>query len=543
LTLTGLTGITKPAKECSVMTQIHPETRPDTSGDGNQPPQQADTQSVPQQADTQSVPQQSHEPWAAPGADQPSSPFEGEPTTPVWFGQTPEIPRDHAALGRPGVAGDPTPPAAGAHPAYPPIAQPPAGPPPSFPTGDGAEHAQPGKRRRLTELTSVAVLAALLASGGTYAAVQLDDGSQPSSTASTSALGRGADTGPVVQADATNPNWTATAAAVAPSVVAITVKAAQGVAQGSGVIIDAKGHILTNNHVVSGAGSGASLTVTLNDGRTYKATVAGTDPSTDQAVITLSGAPSDLKPISLGNSDDIKVGDPVMAIGNPLGLAGTVTTGIVSALNRPVTTQAEDNSQQQDQNPFGQGLPGQDQQQPQTGSDGTDVVTNAIQTSAAINPGNSGGALVNASGQLVGINSAIASLGSGSSGQSGSIGIGFAIPANEAKSIASQLISSGKAEHAFLGVSLADGSASDGTSQRAGAQIAAISANTPAADAGLQKGDVVVAVDSERVDSALSLVASIRERAVGDKVTLTVLRDGKKVDLTATLVAKSAATS
>jgi putative serine protease PepD len=232
-----------------------------------------------------------------------------------------------------------------------------------------------------------------------------------------------------------------------------------------------------------------------------------------------------------------------MAIGNPLGLAGTVTTGIVSALNRPVTTQAEDNSQQQDQNPFGQGLPGQDQQQPQTGSDGTDVVTNAIQTSAAINPGNSGGALVNASGQLVGINSAIASLGSGSSGQSGSIGIGFAIPANEAKSIASQLISSGKAEHAFLGVSLADGSASDGTSQRAGAQIAAISANTPAADAGLQKGDVVVAVDSERVDSALSLVASIRERAVGDKVTLTVLRDGKKVDLTATLVAKSAATS
>jgi putative serine protease PepD len=205
-----------------------------------------------------------------------------------------------------------------------------------------------------------------------------------------------------------------------------------------------------------------------------------------------------------------------------------------------VTTAAEDNSQPQD--PFGQGLPGQDQQ-PQTGSDSTDVVTNAIQTSAAINPGNSGGALVNASGQLIGINSAIASLGSSGSGQSGSIGIGFAIPANEAKSIASQLISSGKAEHAFLGVSLGDGAASDGTSQRAGAQITAISANTPAADAGLQKGDVVIAVDSDRVDSALSLVASIRERAVGDKVSLTVLRNGKQLTLTATLVAKTGATS
>jgi putative serine protease PepD len=519
------------------MTQIQPDTRPDTTGDGGQPPQQS-----------------SQEPWAAPTAQQPqdpaapapapvtapiapeqpaAQPTQGEPTTPVWFGQTQEIPRDHAALGLP---------AAGAHPAYPPLTPPPAGPPPSVPLRDGAEPAQPANRRRWTELTAVAVLAALLASGGSYAAAQLGDSPQSSSTASTSPLGRGADTGPVVQADATNPNWTATAAAVAPSVVAIMVKSGQGEAQGSGVIIDAKGHILTNNHVVSGAGTDAAITVTLNDGRTYKATVAGTDPSTDLAVITLSGAPSDLKAIAIGDSDVIKVGDPVMAIGNPLGLAGTVTTGIVSALNRPVTTAAEGGNQSQDQNPFGQGIPGQGQQ-PSTGSDSSVVVTNAIQTSAAINPGNSGGALVNASGQLIGINSAIASLGSSSSGQSGSIGIGFAIPANEAKSIASQLISSGKAEHAFLGVSLGDSSASDGTSQRAGAQITAISANTPAANAGLQKGDVVVAVDGERVDSALSLVANIRERAVGDKVTLSVLRDGKQIDLTATLVAKAAATN
>ena len=530
------------------MTQIHPDTRPAT-GDGGQPPQppataQADEVWAAPGAPAAASAQRPNEP-ATPAADptqeQPAvQPTHGEPTAPVWFGQTQaistqdgQIPRDHAALGVP---------AAGNHPAYPPLSQPPAGPPPSVPTRDGAEPAQPAQRRRWTELTAVAALAALLASGGTYAAAQLGDGPQSSSTANTSTLGRGADTGPVVQADATNPNWTATAAAVAPSVVSITVKSGQGEAQGSGVIIDAKGHILTNNHVVSGTGSSANITVTLNDGRTYKATVAGTDPSTDLAVITLSGAPSDLKPVAVGNSDNIKVGDPVMAIGNPLGLAGTVTTGIVSALNRPVTTAAQDNSQPQNQNPFGQGTPGQNQQ-PQTGSDGGAVVTNAIQTSAAINPGNSGGALVNASGQLIGINSAIASLGSSGSGQSGSIGIGFAIPANEAKSIASQLISSGKAEHAFLGVSLGDGTASDGTSQRAGAQITAISANTPAADAGLQKGDVVVAVDSQRVDSALSLVASIRERAVGDKVTLTVLRNGKQVNLTATLVAKAAATS
>jgi putative serine protease PepD len=520
------------------MTQIHPDTRPDTSGDGGQPPvtpvpAAIQQQPLAQQGDAEAP----REPWAAPQQDpftapshQQAAPVQGDETGPVWFGQTRELPRDHAALGLP---------AAGASPAYPPPTTPPAGPPPSFPTRDGAEPAQPGKRRRLTELTAVAALAALLASGGTYAAVQLGDNPQASSPASASSLGRGTDTGPVVQADASSPNWTATAAAVAPSVVSITVKSGQGSAQGSGVIIDAKGHVLTNNHVVSGAGTGTAITVTLNDGRTYKATVAGTDPSTDLAVITLSGAPSDLKAIAIGNSDSLKVGDPVMAIGNPLGLAGTVTTGIVSALNRPVTTAAEDNSQPQD--PFGQLLPGQGQ--PSTGSDSSEVVTNAIQTSAAINPGNSGGALVNASGQLVGINSAIASLGSSSSGQSGSIGIGFAIPANEAKSIAAQLIASGKAEHAFLGVSLGDGTASDGTSQRAGAEITQISANTPAADAGLQKGDVVVAVDGERVDSALSLVANIRERSVGDKVTLSVLRDGKKIDLTATLVAKAATTN
>jgi len=470
---------------------------------------------------------QADDPFARPAATPAGSSTSAEHTAPVWYGHTTEIPADRTAFGLP--AGQP------AHPTAP---QSPAGPPPPGALRDGAEPAQPARRRRLTELTAVAALAALLASGGTVAATQLVDDSQPSSSASTSTLGRGTDNGPVVQADATNPNWTATAAAVAPSVVAITVASGQGEGQGSGVIIDSEGHVITNNHVVSGAGSGATITVTLNDGRSYKATVAGTDASTDLAVITISGAPDDLKPVAMGDSEALKVGDPVMAVGNPLGLAGTVTTGIVSALNRPVTTQAEDDSSSQDQNPFGQGSPF-GQQEGQQGSDSTDVVTNAIQTSAAINPGNSGGALVDASGKLVGINSSIASLGS-SGGQSGSIGIGFAIPVNEAKTIAAQLIDKGSAQHAFLGVTSRDGTASDGSSQRAGAQIAEVSSGTPAAAAGLKTGDVVIKVDGDGVSSSESLVASIRERSVGDKVSLTILRDGKQQTLTATLAAKPA---
>ncbi len=242
----------------------------------------------------------------------------------------------------------------------------------------------------------------MLASGGTYAATQLGSEATQSSSAVGAApsLGRGTDTAPVAQADPNNPNWTATSAAVSPSVVAISVTSDAGGGQGSGVVIDREGHILTNNHVVTGAGSSPKIEVTLNDGRTYAATIAGTDASTDLAVITLSDPPKDLAPIALGDSDALKVGDPVMAVGNPLGLAGTVTTGIVSALDRPVSTGTDEG--------------GSDQQAPP-------VVTNAIQTSAAINPGNSGGALVNAGGQLVGINSSIATLGSSGGSQSGSI--------------------------------------------------------------------------------------------------------------------------
>jgi putative serine protease PepD len=384
-------------------------------------------------------------------------------------------------------------------------------------TQPGARPSQPAKPRRLAELAVIAVVAAVLASGGTYALTRTDVASSPDTQSAASAP---TSPSPVVQADPSAPNWSATAGVVSPSVVAISVAGSAGSGQGSGVIYDTKGHILTNNHVVTGGGSGSQLSVTLNDKRNYDATVVGTDPSTDLAVIKLTNPPSDLKAIALGDANLIKVGDPVMAVGNPLGLAGTVTTGIVSALNRPVTTS--------------------DQSEALTSA--SPVVTNAIQTSAAINPGNSGGALVNAGGQLVGINSAIASLDSsgGSSSQSGNIGIGFAIPVNEARSIASQLITSGTATHPYLGVNAKDGVVADGSAKRAAAVLSTVVSGTPAGKAGLQAGDAIIAVDGNSIDGSLALVAQIHELIVGDPVTLTVVRNGQRRDVNLTLVARSA---
>src|SRR5450759_1951871 len=379
-------------------------------------------------------------------------------------------------------------------------------------TQPGATSLQSGKPRRLAEIGAIAVVAAVLASAGTYAATRTDVASSPVAQISAGPTTSSAQVG----GSATTPNWSVTAATVSPSVVAITVTSGQGGGQGSGVIFDTKGHILTNNHVVAAGGSGSTLSVTLNDKRTYDATVVGTDPSTDLAVIKLTNAPTDLKAITLGDANAIKVGDQVMAVGNPLGLAGTVTTGIVSALNRPVTTSDAQQHQQQ-------GDPTQ-QQQPTADP----VVTNAIQTSAAINPGNSGGALVNAGGQLIGINSAIASLGSsGSSSQSGNIGIGFAIPVNEARSIADQLISTGKATHPYLGVASKDGVVADGSAKRAAAVLTNVVSGTPADKAGLQANDAIIAVDGNPSDGSLSLVAQVRQRPAGDKVTIKVLRNGQ----------------
>jgi putative serine protease PepD len=281
------------------------------------------------------------------------------------------------------------------------------------------------------------------------------------------------------------------------------------------VILDDQGRVLTNNHVATAGGQGGALTVTLSDGRTFDATIVGTDPSTDLAVIAMKGA-TNLTPASLGDSDAVKVGAPVMAVGNPLGLAGTVTTGIVSALDRPVTTSNED----------------------QSGSSNP-VVTNAIQTDAAVNPGNSGGALVDSSGRVIGIPSSIASLGqTGASGQSGSIGLGFSIPINEAKTIADQLIKDGQAEHPFLGVTLSDGKVQQGSATRAAAVVQTVSSGTPADSAGLKQGDAITAVNGDLVNGSESLVAQIREKSVGDKVELTVWRGGKEQKVAVTLTTR-----
>ncbi len=387
--------------------------------------------------------------------------------------------------------------------------RPPAAPPP--PTRSTTTIRPPGTGRRWVELSVTALLAAVVAGGSTYAVVQTTSApaSQPPQTSSAA---------PVIQAAANAPDWAATAKAVSPSAVAITITGAQAGGEGSGVIIDNSGHVLTNNHVATGAGSRAQLTVTLDDGRSFEARIVGTDPATDLAVLQIQNAPQDLTPITFGDSSALAVGQPVMAIGNPLGLAGTVTTGIVSALDRPVRTGHVDG--------------------PRGRAGGDTVVTNAIQTSAAINPGNSGGALVTADGRLVGINSAIASLGS-ANGPSGNIGIGFAIPVDAAKAIADQLISTGVAKHAYLGVSTADGVVSDGASERNAAIIEFVGHGTPAADAGLRSGDAVVAVDGDRVNSSLSLVASIRERQPDETITLSVIRDGQQQEITVTLTTRA----
>jgi len=368
-------------------------------------------------------------------------------------------------------------------------------------------------RKTLAAFVAVALLSAGVGGGSAIVANHYLGGSHPSAIST-------ATTTQVAQASANSPDWTATAAAVKNAVVAIKVEGSSGQGQGSGVVIDAQGHIVTNNHVVSGAGQGAKLSVTIGD-KTYSAQVVGTDPSTDLAVLKLENPPSNLTVASWGDSSKLKVGQPVMAVGNPLGLSDTVTTGIVSALNRPVTTQAVTDN---DNNVSDQGS-----------SDV--VVTSAIQTNAAINPGNSGGALVDSSGALVGITSSIASLASNgsSSGQSGNIGIGFAIPSAQVKSVVEQLIANGTVKHPQLGIR-----ASNGTSgTQLGAQVEDIAQGSAAAQAGLQKGDLITAIDGTPVVGSESLVAQVRSHEVGKEVTLSVLRGSETLELKVTLGAAS----
>ena len=307
-------------------------------------------------------------------------------------------------------------------------------------------------------------------------------------------------------------DWSAVAKEVSDSVVAIDVTTSDGEAKGSGVVISDKGYIATNNHVISG---GQQIQVTLASGAMYSAQVVGTDTTTDLAVIKLDNPPSDLKVAEFADSDDLAVGESVMAIGNPLGYDDTVTTGIVSALNRPVTVTDDDNNA---------------------------IVTNAVQIDAAINPGNSGGPTFNAAGQVIGINSSIASTAS-SSGTAGSIGIGFAIPSNLVKRVTNEIIDNGSVKHVVLGITIKSSTVEADGVTRGCAQVQAVTDGGPAAKAGVKTGDSIVAFNGKAVNNNYSLLGYVRASAMDDKVKLTVVRGGNTMDLEVTLDQEESKTS
>ena len=376
--------------------------------------------------------------------------------------------------------------------------------PPAPPTGPGGTgNGSSGRPNWARRSIAIGALAAVMVGSGVTGGVvvnALDGGGGKTTTAAAVTV---SDT-----SSSATEQLAKVAAAVQPSVVSIVVTASGQTDEGSGVILTSDGTIMTNNHVVEAAANGGSITVTFSNGKKASASIVGRDPSSDIAVIKASGV-SGLTPATLGDSSSLHVGDTVLAIGSPLGLANTVTSGIVSALHRSVDLGNDQQTPSNPSNPFGQ----QQQQQSQQSSSVT--LSDAIQTDAAINPGNSGGALVDDNGHVVGINSAIAT----TSSSSGNIGVGFAIPIEKAKSVADQLISGKTPQHAALGVSITD--ATNG-----GAQITAVTANSAAARAGLKAGDVITAIDGTQVTDGNALAAAITAKQPGDSVTVHYTRDG-----------------
>ncbi|WCD92559.1 S1C family serine protease [Microbacterium sp. nov. GSS16] len=334
---------------------------------------------------------------------------------------------------------------------------------------------------------------------------------------------------------------TAIASEVLPSVVTIEVAGSSESGSGSGVILDKEGHVLTNTHVVTlgGAVADPAIRVTTSDGRIFQASVVGTDPVYDLAVIKLEGA-KDLTPIEMADSSKLNVGDTAVAVGAPLGLSNSVTTGIVSALNRSIEVASSalpDSSAQPDSegdqggsgNPFQFDIPGMGQQQAKQS-----ISIAVIQTDAAINPGNSGGALVDSKGSLIGINVAIATAGGSSSSEAGSIGLGFAIPSNIAQRVADEIIADGAATHGLLGATVRDASSVKGVSV-AGAAIDTPTPGGAADEAGLKSGDIVTQFNGVPITGASDLTAQVRAAAAGSEATLSYVRSGRTYEAKVTL--------
>ncbi|MBG6094746.1 S1C family serine protease [Nocardioides luteus] len=395
----------------------------------------------------------------------------------------------------------PAPPAGSTQPPAGPFAAPPAQTSvmPAVPGAPGTP-GTPTKKRAIGRTGLVAaVLAGALVAGGTagvggaaiYDALAGDGSSGGAHTPATSQ---------VVDAKAPEGSIEKVSAKVLPSVVKIEVTSQQGSGSGSGVVISSDGTILTNNHVVELAANGGTVTVDFNDGTKASAEVLGTDPLTDTAVIKAKGV-SGLTPITIGKSANLTVGQSVVAIGSPFGLDSTVTTGIVSALDRPVNVGVDQN--------------------------GAATVYPAVQTDAAINPGNSGGALVDLNGNLVGINASIRSGGGASSEDAGSIGIGFAIPIDEIYPIVEQLEKGEQATHAQFGISVSDApEAQNGQTSVTGALVQEVTQGSTAQKAGLEKGDVITKVDDHVITGSDSLVATVRSYRPNDEVEVTWSRNG-----------------
>ncbi|HEV7726470.1 MAG TPA: trypsin-like peptidase domain-containing protein [Modestobacter sp.] len=434
-------------------------------------------------APTQPQPQPAANPYAPPQQPTPQFPPHAAGTAhqgwpPAGWGQQAGAP--HQAAGHPGFSSAFQPPA--------PVAA-------------------PARRAGRWRLGVAGLVAGALIGGGTGAGVATlagHDGGTGSSAVSAQSV--------VIKDPQSATSATAAAAKAAPSVVTIYVSSSSSAGSGSGVVLTADGYVLTNNHVVTLDSSTQDATVQVRtaDGTLYDGSVVGTDPTSDLAVVKLSDA-SGLTPAAFADSTKVQVGDLAIAIGAPLGLSNTVTDGIISATNRAVAT----------------------------GSDTDQTVIDALQTDAAINPGNSGGALVDAAGQVIGINSAIATVASSdvpgqNSGQSGNIGVGFAIPSNTAKRIADEIIAKGSATHALLGVSARTATQGASSEVGTGAEVVQVQGGSAAADAGLRVGDVVTALGDRAVTTSTELTAAVRSAQPGDRVTLTVRRgsDSSTVDVT-----------